>query len=638
MNRKKKIVFQSDYCKAKTGFGRHAKEVLKALHATGKYEIIEVACGTPVEHPQFNGMPWKTYGVIPSDPMRRQEFERHGQGGRAMMNYGVAVIDEVVNKEKPDVFIGVNDIWGFDHHMRQPWFKKISTVIHTPIDSVPLLDTHKSACEVSDKVLVMAGFAKRELEKFGLKSDIVHNTLNENHFYPLKEEYRQKLRSAHGINPSDFIIGFLFRNQLRKSVPNLIAGFKHLISTNQDSYLLLHTEITEGSDGWDIPKLIRDAEIPNERVLVTHYCKECHAYEIRPFVGNEKPCKKCGAKNSVSSVPVSNLLSESDLNDIYNIMDVYCHPFTSGGQEMPIQEAKLAGLPTLCTNYSCGEDWSTIESGGFPLEWSPFYEVASNFMKASTNPLDICAKLDMVYKMSKETRNRLGLRGREYVISKCSPSVVAKQYEEIIDSFDFVDWSDELTVNVDFKPDYTLNDYDFVKSLFNKIAGKDSNETHGDFQQILVALKQGERREVIEKFFKDKTKELIKANRPKDAPVDLNDFIDRSNPNRIAVVMPESAGDVFMVTSLLPEMKKEYPEYDIYFVTKPQFFEILVGNPYIKNIIPYHQQFESELYMSGAGSHEGFFEICFLPFIETQRMLGYLRNGKDKIQFNLFNE
>ena len=40
-------------------------------------------------------------------------------------------------------------------------------------------------------------------------------------------------------------------------------------------------------------------------------------------------------------------------------MDVYCHPFTSGGMEIPIFEAKLTELVTLVTNYSCGEDSCT---------------------------------------------------------------------------------------------------------------------------------------------------------------------------------------------------------------------------------------------------------------------------------------
>ena len=40
-------------------------------------------------------------------------------------------------------------------------------------------------------------------------------------------------------------------------------------------------------------------------------------------------------------------VSEKELNEVYNLMDVYCHPFTSGGQEIPIQEAKLTELITL---------------------------------------------------------------------------------------------------------------------------------------------------------------------------------------------------------------------------------------------------------------------------------------------------
>ena len=63
-------------------------------------------------------------------------------------------------------------------------------------------------------------------------------------------------------------------------------------------------------------------------------------------------------------------------------MDVYCHPFTSGGQEIPIQEAKLTELITLVTNYSCGEDSCNPESGGIPLEWSEYREPGTQFIKA----------------------------------------------------------------------------------------------------------------------------------------------------------------------------------------------------------------------------------------------------------------
>ena len=75
-------------------------------------------------------------------------------------------------------------------------------------------------------------------------------------------------------------------------------------------------------------------------------------------------------------------------------MDVYCHPFTSGGQEIPVQEAKLTELITLVTNYSCGEDNCTVESGGLPLEWSEYREPGTQFIKASTKPLSIFALIN----------------------------------------------------------------------------------------------------------------------------------------------------------------------------------------------------------------------------------------------------
>ena len=78
-------------------------------------------------------------------------------------------------------------------------------------------------------------------------------------------------------------------------------------------------------------------------------------------------------------------------------MDVYCHPFTSGGQEIPIQEAKLTELITLATDYSCGEDYCHEDSGGLPLSWAEYREPGTQFIKASTYPESIYEQLIKVY-------------------------------------------------------------------------------------------------------------------------------------------------------------------------------------------------------------------------------------------------
>jgi hypothetical protein len=43
------------------------------------------------------------------------------------------------------------------------------------------------------------------------------------------------------------------------------------------------------------------------------------------------------------------------------------------------------------------------------------------------------------------------------------------------------------------------------------------------------------------------------------------------------------------------------------------------------------------LWSEGFGEHKGYFDITFLPYIGTQRILNYLHNGKDKIDFDIKN-
>ncbi|HAB26954.1 MAG TPA: hypothetical protein DCE27_03720, partial [Xanthomarina gelatinilytica] len=139
------------------------------------------------------------------------------------------------------------------------------------------------------------------------------------------------LRSKYNIHPNDFIIGFVFRNQLRKSVPNLLEGYKLFLDKNPDSRakLLFHTSWGEG---WDIPRLLKEKGIDSNNVLTTYYCKSCTEFEIKKFTQHKEDCRFCGAEKTQETTNVKHGVSEEQLNLIYNLMDTYCHPFTSGGQ------------------------------------------------------------------------------------------------------------------------------------------------------------------------------------------------------------------------------------------------------------------------------------------------------------------
>ena len=93
------------------------------------------------------------------------------------------------------------------------------------------------------------------------------------------------------------------------------------------------------------------------------------------------------------------------------------------------------------------------------------------------------------------------------------------------------------------------------------------DKNHQGCLHWLARLKSDLNREQVYNHFKNI------AAQTEQKTVDIEDVLDKDDKGRrIAVVMPQSAGDVLMVNSLLSNLKSLYPEYNIYFVTQPQFF------------------------------------------------------------------
>ena len=63
---KKKILFHSNSSKAFTGFGKNAKNILRYLQGTDKYEIVEFANGMQWGDPILKLRPWEAQGSLPN--------------------------------------------------------------------------------------------------------------------------------------------------------------------------------------------------------------------------------------------------------------------------------------------------------------------------------------------------------------------------------------------------------------------------------------------------------------------------------------------------------------------------------------------------------------------------------------------
>ena len=636
MSRKKKIVYQSDFSLAKTGFGRATKALLKYLYNTGKYEIVNYACGLQYSNPELKKTPWKSVGALPDNPQEIEQLNRDPNVAR-LASYGAHYLDRVIQEEKPDVYIAVQDIWGIDFAIEKKWFDKINSVLWTTLDSLPILPTAVEKAPKIKNYWIWSNFATKALHELGHNHvETMHGPIETESFFRLQDIKRKELRAKYNIPQEAFIIGFVFRNQLRKSVPNLLEGYALWKRSNpqvKNTFLLLHTH---WSEGWNIHKLAKEYNIDFREILTTYICKNCGNYEIKPFHGQDVNCRFCGSEKSQTTTNVGIGVTEDQLNEVYNLMDVYCHPFTSGGQEIPIQEAKLTELITLVTNYSCGEEMCEDEAGSLDLEWTEYREHGTEFIKASTKPNSIAKQINKVYNMSPTKRREIGQKAREWTIQNYSVETIGKKIEAFIDSSPEVNY--DFSLKEEEKDQYAQvpnieNNSEWLTYLYHNILKMKHVDQNDDGHKYwMQEFSKGAKRQDIENYFRN----VAAQENQKNKKIEFEDLLDKDDKGkRILYVMPESIGDIYMSTALFENIKKQYPEYNLYVSVKPEYFEILQGNPYIHKLLQYTPQMDQLLWLEGAGDHSGYFEIAFLPFAGTQRFLDYVHNGKTKIQFEI---
>lgn len=639
--RKTRVLIHTDLPLAKTGFGKHAKNILEYLYRTGKYELCNLAVGVLANAPDLARMPWKTIGTVEPqkvEALRNINDPKAWDNISRMAGYGQFAVDEAIQSFKPDVYIAIQDIWGINYSADRPWFKNLTTALWTTLDSLPILPTAVECSKKAPNFWSWADFATKAMHKAGLKNvKTVRGTLNTEHFRRLSTPARMALREKFKIPQDAFIIGFVFRNQLRKSVPNLIQGFKQFKMANPESKakLLLHTHWNEG---WPIQKLCEEHGVPLTDVLTTFVCRQCQQYEIKNFSGqHEVNCPMCGAPNGQVTTGPGFGVSESQLNEVYNLMDVYCHPFTSGGQEIPIQEAKLTELVTLVTNYSCGEDSCEEGSGSLPLEWAEYREPDTNFIKASTYPSSIAKQLGKVWKMKPEAKAAMGKQARQWVIDNFQTEKIGKFLEEFIDAAPQI--TDESVFSLSEKknscPNYQIpvieDNAEWILHMYKHILDQPIDRDNDGFKHWMQRLASDLNRQQVEEFFRyTANQELIKE---QSKNFKFDSLLNPNDTGRVLVVMPDNEADVYLATSLFQSIKNRYPNYALYVASKPQHKIILDGNPLVDRWIEYAPIMDNAFWLEGSGSNKGYFNIAYLLQLTTKQS-AFTHNGEDKLDLD----
>lgn len=638
-------MIQTDPSWISTGLSENVKHLLRYFYKTGRFDLAHYCVqGTSTIHPELNMLPWKGYGSIPPDPTLIQQINSDPQRARDA-SYGAFNIDAAVKDFKPTIWLGVNDIWSFPKHayMDKPWYKAINAVPHITIDSKPVLDMALEQAAASKYYLAWSKFGANEIKRRGPQYshvDFIYGASDITKFSPISERESFEIRKRFGINPSTVVFLMVGRNQLRKSFPNAIDALARFKRENPqaDVKLHIHSAWSEQGAGWNIPKLAAEYGVKLDDILATYVCKKCGQWHVRSFGGEDLDCPYCFEKKSCITATISNRVPDEEMKYLYGISNAGISAFSSGGLEMMNVQTLLSGKPLACTNYSCGEDFCE-QDFVFNLGYSEYHEAGNSFIKAATNPEDIKRFMVKVWKSSTRDMDELGEKGRDWAVKTFGIETIGAQWEKLFDSMPMPDWSSiRLTPEPknDQFPFPEIEDEDtFIDTLYREILKMNEPKSGSGFANWKTQLKAGMSRQDVYFYFIKVAKEENARNGQQKAG--YKDVFDKneSPDNRILFAMPESIGDIYLATSLFKSIKELYPECNLYVAVKDKFMTLLNGNPHVHKVIPWIPELDNLFYAEGIGNHEGFAKVYYVPYFQTQRMISYTHNGKDRSNVQL---
>lgn len=359
-NKKLKVLMVSEASFLSSGFGTYAKEILSRLHKTQKYDIAEFACYGKVNDPKDSSIHWRYYAnaVDSSDP-RSKEYNASLE-----TQFGRWRFDRVLLDFKPDVVIDVRDYWMNSYQQFSPFRPYFHWILMPTVDSAPQQEDWIDTFIHADAIFTYSDFGRDTLlEQSNNAINYIDTTspgVSLDVFEYYNKEDRLKLRKFFGIEDDAFIIGSVMRNQKRKLIPELFSALKALIQKLQESNhpqadkIFLHLHSSYPDAGWDIPQLLKEYAIGN-KVLFTYACKSCGFYKPQLYQHPLCICPRCG-NMSMSMPNVGAGVSQSELNNLYNLHDIYVQYAICEGFGMPQVEAGAAGVPIATVNYSAMED------------------------------------------------------------------------------------------------------------------------------------------------------------------------------------------------------------------------------------------------------------------------------------------
>jgi glycosyltransferase involved in cell wall biosynthesis len=251
-----KILWYGDIL-SNTGFARVSHSILEHLARTNEVVAFGINyTGDP------HDLPFRVYPAGTVNPSDR---------------FGIGRLPQVIEKEKPDFVICLNDIW----IVNQVWERihllkdsiKFKFIAYFPVDSEYYVSSMLSYISDWDFAITFSIEQAQRLMAQGARPKllgVVPHGLDEGKFFPIDQnEARRMLR----LPEDKFIVLNANRNQPRKQIDLTIKAFAEFAVDKPNTLLYLH--MSEKDLGWDVRALFdtemkrRNLQSDNRLVMTT---------------------------------------------------------------------------------------------------------------------------------------------------------------------------------------------------------------------------------------------------------------------------------------------------------------------------------------------------------------------------------
>lgn len=233
-----KILWYGDAC-SNTGFARVTHSVLNALKDNHEIVVLGINyTGDPHEHP------YKVYPACPSGSSDR---------------FGIGRVPEIIDKEKPDVVICLNDIWVVNQFWERCQFLKdkigFKFIAYFPVDSESYFPDMLRHIKHWDLAITFTIPSAERVIKCGANTSrlaVLPHGVDTDRFYPID---RSEARKQLGLPDDKFIVLNANRNQPRKRIDLTIKAFAEFAINKPDTMLYLHMGAKDM--GWEVLPLFK---------------------------------------------------------------------------------------------------------------------------------------------------------------------------------------------------------------------------------------------------------------------------------------------------------------------------------------------------------------------------------------------